>query len=310
MQLISVVILVLVTAGLIFFCGVSAERVTTPGEHGSDRLLIVTTTSVDQTGLMAELEKQFLSMYKLTKVEWMVKSTGAALDEGRNCSVDIVMVPDKEAEDAFIASGYGLNRRYYGSNYYIIIGPEGDPAQIKGKTAAQAFKAIADAGTANGTVLFISRGDNSGTHAKERSIWREAGYNYSAVNNREISPWYMSLGSDIGPVLTEAGRRQAYTIVNAAVFTTADSNLSLVRLVDEGDGDLINIYSVMMVNPELCPDVNDQAAKDWITFMISNSTQSFLREYGKEEYGYAFFIPARGDEERLNVTREETGSMV
>lgn len=299
-----------VFAGFLMLGGVSAERVEIPGEHGSDQVLIVTTTSVDQTGLIGELEKQFVEQYNLTKIEWIVKSTRAALNEGRNCSVDIVMVPDKEAEDQFIAEGYGLNRRYFASNYYIIVGPESDPAQIRGMTAVQACKAIAEGAATNATILFISRGDNSGTHAKERSIWEKAGLNYSAISNTDVSSWYVNAGADIGPVLTMASEKHAYTIVNAAVFTTDDTNLSLVRLVDEGDDDLINIYSVMMVNTELCPQVNVQGAQDWINFLISNDTQDFLREYGKEKYGDAFFIPARGDEKALNVTTEEIESMV
>ena len=288
----------------------TAVKINSIGELSPDHLQIVTTTSVDQTGLMGELEKKFIAQYHLSGVDWMVKSSNVAIEEGKNCSVDVVMIPDKDLEDMFIDNGYGLNRRYFGSNYYIIVGPKKDPASIKGKTAVQAFRAIAEYASIHTDVSFISRGDNSGTHAKEKTIWEKAGLAYTDMNNSHLSPWYISAREDIGSVLALAREKQAYALVNAAVYATSPDNTSLARLVDEGDQDLINIYSVMMVNPDKCPSVNAKAAKDWINFLISNETQDFLKEFGNDTYGDAFFFPAKGDEYALNTTKEEIESPV
>lgn len=282
-------------AGIIFTGGVTAERVETLSDHSSDHLLIVTTTSVDQTGLIGELEKRFINQSLLKKVEWIVKPTGVALEEGKNCSVDILMVPREEAVEQFSADGFGVNMQDYGKNYYVVVGPESDPAKIRGKSAIEAFKLIAETADSNNTIRFISRGDNSATHALEKIIWKKAGLNYSDINNSLFSPWYISSGSDIGQVLITSSEQQAYTLVNAAVFTTYDANLSLARLVDEGDPDLMNIYSVLMVNPERCPDVAVQASQEWIDLLTSPTTQSFLQDYGKAEFGDPFFIPFRGE---------------
>ncbi|NLW75354.1 MAG: solute-binding protein [Methanomicrobiales archaeon] len=296
--------------GVMLLCGVvSAEKLTTEGlegsEHASDRLLIGTTTSLDATGALDELSKQFAEKYNVT-AEWVAVGTGQALKYGESGDVDLVMVHDRAAEDKFLDAGYGLDRRVFASNYFLVAGPESDPAKIAGKTASEAFKSIADAGEKDNSVFFVSRGDASGTHSREKLIWKAAGYDYADVNT---SSWYIDAAAGMGQTLNMAEEKQGYTLADGATWNTMEKNLTIVPFVTDGK-DLLNIYAVMRINPEKFPDVaiNVDAGKKWTNFIISDETQQFFADFKKD--GKSLFVPAKGDAATLNVAEEEISSPV
>ncbi|MBN1166560.1 MAG: substrate-binding domain-containing protein [Methanospirillaceae archaeon] len=274
-------------------------------EHSADRLLIGTTTSLDATGLLDVLSEKFEADNGID-VQWVAVGTGQAIEYGRNCDVDIIMVHDRVAEDKFIDEGYGLDRRIFGYNYFLLVGPGSDPAQISGLNATEAFSAINTAGETDESVVFVSRGDNSGTHSREKLLWKGGGYDYAVIN---ASPWYREAGAGMGQTLTMTEELQAYTLCDSSTWGAYESELTLIPLV-ENDDRFLNIYAVMRINPDLCPDVNAEMAKKWENFMISPEVQDIIGTYGIEEKGKAYFSPALGNEELIGVLVEETTTPV
>jgi len=298
-------IILLVLGTMLLFGGVSAEKVETLGEHNADRLLIATTTSLDATKLLDLLEEKFKELTGVT-VEHVAVGTGQALEIAKNCDADIVMVHDRVAEDKFIDEGYGKDRRVFGYNYFLLVGPEQDPAKVTGLNGTAAFMAIKQTAETDPNVVFVSRGDNSGTHSREKLLWKKAGYDYAEVNS---SAWYREAGAGMGQTLTMTNELQGYTLTDSASWGTYESNLSLVPLV-ENDESFLNVYAVMRVNEEKCPDVNTDMAKKWINFMISDDVQDILANYGMEKNGVPYFNPGRGNADVMGVTEEEITSPV
>ncbi len=284
---------------------VCADNVGIPGNHGLDRLLIATTTSLDATGILDLLEEKFKEQTGVT-VEHVAVGTGQALEIARHCDADIVMVHDREAENMFIKEGYGLDRRVFGYNYFLLVGPEHDPAHVAGLNGTVAFMAIEQAAEKDPGVVFVSRGDNSGTHAREKLLWTSGGYDYAAITS---SGWYRQAGTGMGQTLSMTDELQGYTLTDSASWGTYESNLSLVPLV-ENDERFLNVYAVMRVNEEKCPDVNTEMAKKWINFMISDEVQDILTGYGVEKNGIPYFNPGRGSAAVMGVSEEETTSPV
>jgi len=292
--------------GAMLFCGaVSAEKVDNLGEHSADRLLIATTTSLDATKLLDLLEEKFKEETGAT-VEHVAVGTGQAIEIAKKCDADIVMVHDRVAEDKFIDEGFGVDRRVFGYNYFLLVGPENDPAKVAGLNGTAAFMAIEKATAEDPSVVFVSRGDNSGTHSREKLLWKWGGYDYAEINSSE---WYREAGAGMGPTLTMTDELQGYTLTDSASWGTFESNLSLVPLV-ENDENFLNVYAVMRVSEEKCPDVNTEIAKKWINFMISDEVQDILSTYGVEKNGVPYFNPGRGSAEVMGVTVEETTDKV
>jgi tungstate transport system substrate-binding protein len=171
-------------------------------------------------------------------------------------------------------------------NDYIIVGPPIDPAGIKGvKSAAEAFKKIAEAQS-----VFMSRGDNSGTHAKEKAIWKEAGI------AQEGQKWYQQTGLGMGQTLSVAAEKKAYTLADRGTYLALKKNLGMDILV-EGDAILLNIYHVMEVNPAKWPKVNAAGAKAFADFMVSRQVQRIIKTFGVDKYGSPLFFPDAGKKE-------------
>jgi tungstate transport system substrate-binding protein len=216
---------------------------------------LATTTSVDNSGLLAYLLPIFTGETNIG-VDVIAVGTGRALELGQAGDVDVVLVHDQEAEEEFIAEGYGLERHYVAENEFVIVGPESDPAGIKDlPSVTDAFKAIMDTET-----IFVSRGDESGTHKREQALWAEA----------ELTPegeWYVQAGQGMGAVLTMTDEMQGYTLTDTGTFYSMEDNLDLVILYS-GDELLKNIYSIIPLNPDLYPDLHhDEVAIfiDWLT---------------------------------------------
>ena len=257
-----------------------------------DQLKIATTTSLYDTGLLDSVQDYYLKTYS---VDLLITSqgTGKAIQSAKNGDVDVLLVHSPSQEAAFIDEGYGVNHRGIAYNYFLIVGPESDPAGIANMTPEEGLiqlKKLGEEGKEN--VLFISRGDNSGTHSAEKNIWKAAGFNYTANISGNPGTWYIETGSGMGDTLTVAGQKQAYTLTDEATFLTYknNNNLQLVPIIDEGET-LLNRYTVMTISPDKFPNTNVKAATDFTNWLISADGQKFIGDYGKETYGKSLFVP-------------------
>lgn len=255
-------------------------------------LMLSTTTSLYDTGLLDYLKPVFDEKYN-AELRIVYAGTGKALEYGMRGDVDVLAVHDRAREDQFIADGHGVNRRCFAYNYFVIVGPESDPAGIKGMTPEDAFSTIREKGMTNTAIKFVSRGDASGTHAAEQRVWKSAGFNYSTDIRNSTGGWYVEAGSGMGPTLVMASEKTAYTLSDIGTFLAFKGQIQLVPLVEQGDI-LLNVYAVMAVNPTKQPHVNRTMATNFINFMISNETQQLIGEFGVAEYGSPPFHPLSG----------------
>jgi len=242
------------------------------------RLRLATTTSTEDTGILPVLNAPFEKMMNI-KVDVISVGTGKALELGARGDVDVVLVHAREAEDKFVANGSGINRRDVMYNDFIIIGPGKDPAKIKGMTDAQeALKKIALT-----QAPFISRGDDSGTNKKELKLWEKAGI-------KPEGKWYFEAGQGMGPVLTMANEKQAYTLSDRGTYLAYRGKIEL-KILSEGDPILNNPYGVIAVNPAKFPHVKYIYAMAYIGWLTSPECQKIIREFGKDKFGQPLFIP-------------------
>ena len=242
------------------------------------RLRLATTTSTEDTGILQALNPPFEKMMNI-KVDVISVGTGKALELGVRGDVDVVLVHAREAEDKFVADGSGVNRRDVMYNDFIIIGPEKDPAMIKGMPdAKEALKKIALT-----QAPFISRGDDSGTHKKELKLWEKAGI-------KPQGKWYIEAGQGMGPVLTMANEKQAYALSDRGTYLAYGGKIGL-KILCEGDPILNNPYGVIAVNPAKFPHVKYVYAMAYIGWLTSPEGQKIIREFGKDRFGQPLFIP-------------------
>ena len=224
------------------------------------------------------------------EVDVLYAGTGIALEYGGRGDVDVITVHDKAKEEAFVAEGYGIKRVPFAYNYFLIVGPEADPAGIKGMSPEDAFKKLYESASTS----FISRGDDSGTHGKEKAIWKKAGFDYEAV--RKAGQWYIESGRGMGPTLLLASEKQGYTLTDIGTFLSYTGKLNLVPIVDKGSI-LLNVYSVIACNPEKNPGVNAEMAENMVNFLTSPEVQKLIGEYGVKQYGSQLFTPCAGQPE-------------
>ena len=255
------------------------------------RLRAATTTSLYDTGLWGYLEPMFEKKYNV-ELDVIYAGSGKALELGRRGDVDVITVHSKAEEEQFVAEGYSAKRIPFAYNYYLIVGPQNDPAGIKGMTPEDAFKKLMEVGKASpADVKFVSRGDNSGTHAMEKTIWEKIGYTYDQVG--KAGAWYVEAGGGMGPTLVMASEMSGYTLTDIGTFVAFKGKLSLVPLVDKGDI-LLNVYSAIAVNPQKVTGVNNEMANKLIEFLTSTEIQDLTGKYGVKEYGIQSFIPCYG----------------
>jgi tungstate transport system substrate-binding protein len=235
-----------------------------PAQEG--RLKLSTTTSTENSGLLAVLLPPFEAKSGL-KVDVIAVGTGQALKLGEAGDVDVVLVHARALEDKFVADGYGVNRRDVMHNDFIIIGPASDPAGVRGmKDAAAALRQIASRQAA-----FVSRGDNSGTHVKEKDLWAAAGVTPSGR-------WYREAGQGMGPVITMSDNLQACTLADRGTYLSMKSKVNLPILV-EGDPRLFNPYGIIAVNPDKFHYVNYWGAMELIAWVTSVEGQKVIGDY-------------------------------
>jgi tungstate transport system substrate-binding protein len=293
---ITIAIAVLFIAVLFAGCTGSSPQVnTTPAattvatEIPQQKLLIATTTSLYDTGLLAYLTPKFESQYNV-KLAITSQGSGKAIEIAKNGDADVLLVHSPAAELAFMQTGKGLNRRTFASNSFIIVGPPADPAGIANMTPENALTTLLLKGTnKTANVYFVSRGDGSGTHTVEQNIWKNAKYNYT-VNIRKSGLWYVEAGKGMGETLQMASDKGAYTLSDEGTFLSYKSNLTLVPLITKGTS-LLNIYSVMAVYNDKQPVEKIQMANNYINFLLSPQTQADIGAFGKDKYGKSLFIP-------------------
>lgn len=250
------------------------------------RLKIATTTSLHDTGLWDYLGPVFEKKYNL-RVDFIYAGTGIALEYGRRGDVDLVIVHSKEEEEKFVNEGYGIKRIPFAYNHFIIVGPKNDPASIKSMTPEEAFKHLYE----RQKEPFISRGDNSGTHNKEKAIWKSAGYDYDKV--RKSGKWYIESGKGMGPLLLMASEKQAYALSDIATFTAYKGKLDLEKIISGGEI-MLNVYSVIACNPKKNSGVNAKAAEKFIQFLTKPETLDKIHNYRADEYGMSIFKKIKG----------------
>jgi len=283
---------------LLFPAGTGGMQETGEGSSGEKllkpvmRIRVATTTSLYDTGLWGYLEPMFEENYGV-ELDVLYAGTGIALEYGRRGDVDVITVHSKSRELEFVERGYGVERVPFAYNYFVIAGPGDDPAGIKGKTAEEAFRALATGG--NG--LFVSRGDDSGTHGKEKAIWKSAGLPEIANSkkNSDTAGWLVEAGRGMGPTLLMADEKKAYTLCDIGTFLSYKGKISLVPLVQKGEI-LLNVYSAIAVSPEKYPRVKHDMARNLIEFLTSPRIQELIGNYGTGQYGEPLFTPCAGTE--------------
>jgi tungstate transport system substrate-binding protein len=263
---------------------------TTPGAGSSlavaqsKAVILSTTTSTQDSGLLDVLVPLFEKTTGYT-VKTVSVGTGQALALAARGEADVALVHAPTLEKQYVADGKMLNRRLVMYNDFVIIGPAEDPAKIKGQAkAADALRRIAETQS-----RFVSRGDKSGTHALETALWKQAG----------IEPkgsWYLESGQGMGQTLGIANERAAYTLTDRATFLAFQQRVKLPILVEK-DRALLNVYSVMEVNPANGPRVNSAGGKAFADFMVSADTQAAIKAFGVDKYGQPLFVPIAGKRE-------------
>jgi len=246
-------------------------------DENPQRLILATTTSTYDSGLLDFILPDFEATYN-AEVDVISVGTGQALALGESGDADVLLVHARAREDAFVEAGHGLIRYDVMYNDFVIIGPVADPAGIQGmESAADAFVQIAETGT-----MFVSRGDDSGTHTKEKSIWEAA----------EMTPegdWYVSAGQGMGAVLTMSDELEAYSFSDRATYLARKAEGLELEVLVEGDPILFNPYGVIPVNPETHPNINAEVAQAFAHWIISLPTQDLIASY--ERNGSQLFTP-------------------
>ena len=271
--------IVILTAALALFTltagpGMAAEA--------QKNIILATTTSTQDSGLLDALlpvfEKQSGYFVKTIAV-----GSGQAIAMGAKGEADVLLVHSPADEKKFMDEGNGLRRQLIMHNDFIIVGPAADPAGIKAaKTAPEAFKKIADKKS-----LFMSRGDKSGTHSKEKKIWE------SAALDPESQSWYQQTGLGMGQTLSVAAEKKGYTLADRGTYLSLKKNLGL-EVLCQGDKSLLNIYHVIEVSPQKWPKVNAAGAKAFADFMVAPDTQKLISNFGIEKFGAPLFTPDAG----------------
>ncbi len=244
-------------------------------------LMMATTTSTDNTGLLDYLAPHFTKATGID-LKWTAVGTGKALKMGENCDVDVLLVHAPAAEKKFVDAGFGTDRREIMYNDFIIIGPGADPAGIKGKSTAEALAAV----TAK-KAAFVSRGDNSGTHKKELSLWEAAG---KAVPDKE--KWYIQTGQGMLASITLAAERNGYILTDRGTYIKYEADQKgnpPLKILVEGDDTLKNQYSVILIDAKRCAKVKSDLAKQFSDWLAGKEAQTLIKEF--KLMGKALFIP-------------------
>jgi len=288
---------IIIITVIIAFVGIAAWAINAP--QNKVILTVSTTTSLYETGLLDVLDTKFEEKYPAINVTFISQGTGLAIETAKRGDADMILVHDAVREKTFLEDGYGVNRKIIAYNFFVIVGPEDDPAYVEKMDPVDALLAIKDAGEA-GDAIWVSRGDDSGTHAMEKRLWIAGGEN--ATELRETN-WYLERGAGMTATLALANEERAYTLCDMGSYLNnyVSGNIDLVILVQAGK-ETLNVYSALACdpqNPELSHVKFDESMK-FIQFLVSGEVQDILADYGVDEFGQPLFNPA------VEVLRDNT----
>lgn len=252
-------------------------------------LILATTTSTQDSGLLDQLIPVFEQKTGY-RVKTIAVGTGQALTMGEKGEADVLLVHSPAAEKPLVEKGLAVNRRLVMHNDFVFVGPPADPAGIKGRKAPEALRRIFESRS-----IFVSRGDESGTHKKEKELWSKAGI-------KPEGAWYQESGTGMGQTLNVASEKNGYSLTDRATYVSLKKNLKLDIMV-EGDAPLLNIYHVMEVNPDRYAKVNAEGAGAFSKFLFDQDTQKLIGSFGIDKYGQALFFPDGGRTEEDLVGR-------
>jgi tungstate transport system substrate-binding protein len=272
----------------IFLAALMINLIASVIAHGAEstgkNIILSTTTSTQDSGLLDVLVPLFEKQTGYS-VKTISVGTGQALALAAKGDADVALVHAPSLEKKYVSDGTLLNRRLVMYNDFVIIGPKEDPAKIKSvKSALAALKSIEQTKS-----RFVSRGDNSGTHNLEKALWQQAGIQPKGA-------WYIESGQGMGATLGIANEKNAYTLTDRGTYLALRQRVTLPVLV-EGDKVLLNIYSVMEVNPANGPRINVAGGKAFADFMVSPQTQTVIKSFGTEKFGQSLFVPIAGKRE-------------
>ncbi|MDH5390487.1 MAG: substrate-binding domain-containing protein [Candidatus Bathyarchaeota archaeon] len=285
--IISLVLVAVVSvAGTTLFIGDAAKK----------KLVISTTTSLYDTELLDTIEDQFEAKYPID-VYFISVGTGLAITHAQRGDADMILVHAPSKELTFLESGYGTCRKIVAYNFFAIVGPEADPANIKDLSPTQALSNIVNAGRNKGA-KWVSRGDDSGTHIKEKGLWTVARVDWSTLRDES---WYVEAGAGMGKTLQVADNLDAYTLADIGTYLKyhKDGIISLKTLVTQGE-ELLNVYSAIAGNRTKHSHINFDEAITFIEFLISEEGQEIIANFGKDVYGQSLFYPA------VNLLKQNT----
>jgi tungstate transport system substrate-binding protein len=274
------------------------------------RLIISTTTSLYDTGLLDALKENFGKKYPVD-ISLISAGTGLAIQHAEKGDADLILVHSPSMEKTFLTEGVGICRKIVAYNFFAIVGPANDPAHINGTNPIAALEQIVNYGrnyTGYPPYVWVSRGDNSGTHSKEKSLWPKVGYNYTLLSKES---WYVSRQGGMGETLMMAEEYQGYTLTDMGTYLaySVQGQITLAPLVTEGQ-DLLNVYSVIAVMPSLAANqtlhssINFRDAMTFIRYLVSDEGQNMIENYGVSEYGHSLFYGA------VQLLKQEPNSQI
>lgn len=277
----------LVLAAVLLIAGCSGPAATPPppaaGPSGEKSLILATTTSTQDSGLLDELLPAFTR-----DTGWQVKTlavgSGQAIELGRRGEADVLLVHSPAAEEAFVAEGAAGARRLVMHNDFVLVGPADDPARVRGLDGVEAVKKVAAE-----QALFVSRGDDSGTNAREKDLWKKAG----------IAPegsWYQATGQGMGATLRVASEKAGYTLSDRATYLAQRGTLTL-DVLSEGDPGLLNVYHVIEMTTKAGERVQPEGARAFADWIVSPPAQQQISGFGQAEFGQPLFVPDAGKDE-------------
>ncbi len=269
------------------------------------RLRVATTTSLYATGLLDALASDFEALHPGVRVEFIPVGSGEALRRAADGTVCVVLVHAPSLERVYIERGIITHHVIFAYNYFVIVGPRDDPADVReARSAVDAFRRIYEAGV-EGRALFVSRGDNSGTHVRERMLWRLAGLDPEPGR----CPWYLETGSGMAATLRVADEKRAYTLSDIGTFAKlrGDGAIHNLVILYTNSSELINVYSGYLVAS--CKGAERRVALEFLEYLASSRAQGLISRYGLDRYGVHLFYPAAGVEDKLSKAWEWLASV-
>ncbi len=279
------VVILLLLSILTVACRKQAETPPTgndgpPAEQAKGEILLSTTTSTDDSGLLSFILPEFTKDTGYD-VKVVAVGTGQALQMGKDGDADVLLVHAKASEEEFVAEGHGVERFDVMYNDFVLLGPKDDPLNLEEKAGSDIVKALSTISESGKT--FVSRADDSGTHKTELKLWEEA-------NIEPKGDWYVEAGQGMGAVNQMTDELQGYTLSDRATYLSMIDSLEL-DIVVEGDTKLFNQYGVIAVDPGKSDKINSEGAQAFVDWMISSKAQDLIKEFGKDKYGQSLFIP-------------------